>query len=147
MKIIIGLLLALSIFAQDRTYTGLCETSSACTIQQPASPSKTIALIGFQIKCPTTCTVTLEHHTAGATSTAVTPAGTSPQGVPAASAGLFKNSNVATGTAINKFTPSTGSDFTVRFEPGTRINRTAGLSYTVRPSTSDTTITWVWKEE
>jgi hypothetical protein len=147
MRYLILIVLAIPALAQDRIYTATCAASAACTLQQPSSPEKVIEPLSVLINCPTACTAELEHRTTGASgATAITPVVTSPQGVGTSTANVFKNSNVSVGTVVSKVTPSTGSDYVIRFEKGVAMNRTSGNSYTVRPSTSDANITWMWRE-
>lgn len=147
MRYLILIAVALPLFSQERIYTATCNASAACTLQQPSSPEKVIEPLSVLINCPTSCTAEVEHRTTGATgATEITPVVTSPQGVSTATAKVYKNSNVSTGTVVSKLRPTAGSDYVIRFEKGVALNRTSGNSYTVRPSTTDADITWMWRE-
>jgi hypothetical protein len=164
MNLVIMTLLAGSLFAQKPQYpyfTALYEASPsgaavATSLQQPATATRAIRIVGAQLYCSVACTITLEAA-AAATATESTAISKMPGQTENATARFFTASNaVAPSVAINKYVVAAGNTMTVTFTEGAdegdtvgALPRIAGLNYTLRTSsiTGDVKITWFWREE
>lgn len=145
------LLLSVSCFGQAPTYTAFYESNltasaTALTIQQPATPLRTARIVGAMVYCSAACTITLEHATTGATTTALAGAAVSP-GYSAPTILARRDSNVAAGTVVTKYTVGAGE--TKAIESAMVLQLAANYSMTLRSAvmTGTVRITWVWTEE
>jgi hypothetical protein len=156
-------IIALAAFActasAQNIYTGLYEASPSAaaavtTLQQPASPTRPLQLLGVQLYCSVDCIVTLEA--AGAASGSVSAAShASPSQTTAATALFYKGSNAAAPSLpINKYVVLGGDTKTIGFtdltgRSMTIIGKAAGQNLTLRTGTmtGDVKFTWLWREE
>lgn len=151
-RLVLISLFAASAVAQTNVYSVFREESlsgaaTALTIQQPASPSKNITLLGAYAYCSVACTLTLEHTGSAATATEVTPDPNTP-GSSAATLRAFRSSNVGSGTTKNKFNIAAGGYLPLEFN-GTQLTKTAAANYTLRIASMTGTVYlfWLWRED
>lgn len=145
MKLILCLLMALPLFAQQQQLNYLATaTTTALTIQQPASSAKFVAFRSVSVYCASAATATLSWNGTAATSTTL---GTKP--VPgnatASTATAWSGSNVGSGTTGPVYNVPAAGTFVIDLGLLSMVG--AGTSTNVTIATSGScTITFVWTE-
>lgn len=119
------------------TFTAIYEGSlsaaaGVATLQQPASPTKTITLLSLQLYCSVACTITLDAGgAASGSTTAVRP--TSPSQSEAATARWYSDSNAsAASVAIAKYYLAAGETRKVEIAGNMILAKAPSQNFTLR---------------
>ena len=157
MKPLALLALAIPLFAQPRianSYTATCvltlsASTKACTIQQPASGSKTVQLVSVYVYSSAAITVAQERDGTAATATAGTAGAVNPTTQAAATAKIWTDSDVGSGTVIPGTIAIPASSAIMLDLEDVQLNGDGtAKNYTVRTSTGTATVTIIlkWRE-
>ena len=139
--LVLGLLTAPLAYAGEAVFhvtheATLAASAHAITIQQPASGSKKVTLQSANLYCENACTVTLEKDGTAASSTAGTVVTLDESRNDSATATVWVNSNVGSGTTIYTYVLSAGQQITIDLEDIVMVGDGTGNNVTLRTAST-----------
>lgn len=128
-----------------RLYLAECASTTVCTIQQQASGSNKVRIIWAEVSCASACTISQARNGTAATGTPVTVRSVNPDRTDVATATVWKDSNVGSGTPLRPAASVLAGITHMDLDGLFLIGDGATKNYTITTSGS-ATITLKWEE-